>query len=324
MDAAEQPAGPSIGAIVCAYSFEREQDLADSVASLLAQSRPLAEIVVAIDHNPELAAACWQRWADEPAVRVIENSHRQGLSGARNSGVEAIGSDVIAFLDDDATAAPDWARHLAAHYTDKNVIGAGGAIDPDWLVGRPEWFPREFDWVVGCTYTGMPEGVADVRNMIGANMSLRADVFERVGGFSETVGRVGKRPVGCEETELCIRARRAIDGSRIVHDPAARVTHRVPSERSNFAYFRLRCYMEGISKAQVARLAGAGDALSSERAYTFKVLPRAILRGAGDALRGDFNGLRRAAAVAAGPLIAAAGYLRGRLAPSAFTGDPSG
>jgi GT2 family glycosyltransferase len=308
----------SFGVVVCAYSLEREDDLNAAIASLIAQSRAIEEILVVIDHNAKLAASALERWAGESTVRVIENDHKQGLSGARNTGVREIKTDVVGFLDDDASAAPDWAERIAAHYEDPNVIGAGGAIDPDWLEGKPEWFPPEFNWVIGCTYVGMPTEIADVRNMIGANMSLRASVFEAVGGFSETVGRVGKRPVGCEETELCIRALREIEQSRIVYDPSALVLHRVPAERGLWSYFRLRCYMEGISKAQVARLAGAGDALSTERNYTAKVLPKAIIRGIKEFFTGDRSGAPRAAATAAGPWIALAGYIRGRLAPSAF------
>lgn len=310
----------TFGAIVCAYSREREGDLTLAVESLLAQTRPIEEIVVVIDHNSELAAAAAAKWAQAPTVRVVENAHAKGLSGARNTGVSVVGSELVGFLDDDARAAPDWAEKLADRYVDEQVIGVGGAIDPEWPAagGRPRWFPPEFDWVVGCSYTGMPDELAEVRNMIGANMSFRRDLFERVGGFTEGVGRVGKRPVGCEETELCIRAWREIERARILYDPAAKVIHRVPPERARAGYFRARCFAEGISKAQVARLAGAADALSSERTYTFKVLPRAILRGLGEALRGDFSGFARACAVALGPPIAAAGYLRGRLAPNVF------
>ena len=44
---------------------------------------------------------------------------------------------------------------------------------------------------------------------MGCNMSFRREVFERIGGFAEEIGRIGKNPLGCEETELCIRARQA-------------------------------------------------------------------------------------------------------------------
>jgi hypothetical protein len=158
----------------------------------------------------------------------------------------------------------------------------------------------------------MPTAVADVRNMIGANMSLRRDVFERVGDFSSDVGRTGKLPVGCEETELCIRALAATDGGRIVYDPGAGVDHLVTAERGTWGYFRTRCYMEGVSKAQVVAMAGAQSGLSSERTYTAKVLPRGFFKGLGEGLRGDQAGLRRAAAIFTGLFVTTAGYLRSK------------
>lgn len=192
------------------------------------------------------------------------------------------------------------------------MIGAGGRIDPDWANGRPAWFPLEFDWVVGCTYLGMPTETADVRNMIGANMSLRSTVLERVGDFSSDVGRTGKLPVGCEETELCIRALDATNG-RIVYDPSAAVDHLVTPERGTWEYFRTRCYMEGISKAQVVKMAGAQSGLSSERTYTAKVLPLGFLRGLAQGLRGETAGPRRAAAIFWGLAATTTGYMRSKL-----------
>lgn len=301
--------GPTFGAVVCAYTLERLDDLLEAVGSLLAQSRPLEEIAVVIDHNDELLAEMRRR---HPELKIVANAYKRGLSGARNTGIEALGTDVIAFLDDDAAAAPDWAARIIAHYDDPGVIGAGGLIRADWLSGRPAWFPDEFDWVVGCSYRGLPTETADVRNMIGANMSLRAEVFERAGVFSTEVGRVGKRPVGCEETELCIRAI-AATGGRILYDPSAAVDHKVPAERATWRYFRTRCFMEGLSKAQVVRLAGSGQGLSSERSYSTRVLPAGVLRGLAGPLRGDWAGPARACAIVAGLLITTAGYLRGRL-----------
>ncbi|MFY9487537.1 MAG: glycosyltransferase family 2 protein [Solirubrobacterales bacterium] len=300
----------TFGAIVCAYTLERLDDLVAAIESLRAQTRELDQIVVVIDHNEQLLAVIGERFGG--GVTFVENRHKQGLSGARNSGIEAIDTDIVAFLDDDAEASPEWAGRIVAHYEDPSVIGAGGQVNPRWATQRPGWFPREFDWVVGCSYVGMPQQIADVRNMIGANMSLRRDVFERVGVFSTEVGRVGKKPVGCEETELCIRAL-AETGGRIVYDPAATVDHKVTAERATWSYFRTRCYMEGISKAHVVRLAGAGDGLSSERSYSTKILPLGVLRGIGDAFRGRGAGIGRAASIVAGLLTTSFGYARGRV-----------
>ena len=307
-------AAPSFGAVICAYSDERRDELIAAVDSLLGQSHKLDEIVVVIDHNDALLADSRERFEPQ-GVKVVPNAAKQGLSGARNTGIETIGTEIVAFLDDDAAALPDWASLIVAAYEDDQVIGAGGSIEPRWETARPKWFPDEFLWVVGCTYRGMPTERAPVRNMIGANMSLRSRVFEAAGEFSTEVGRVGKKPLGCEETELCIRALDAIDGSRIIYEPAARVNHLVTAERATWAYFRSRCFMEGISKAQVVRMAGHGQGLSSERSYSTKVLPLGVLRGIGDLFRGRPSGVGRAAAIVAGLAITTAGFIRGKFAP---------
>ena len=57
------------------------------------------------------------------------------------------------------------------------------------------------------------------------------------------------RPLGCEETDLCIRLARAEPGGVILYDPAVRVRHRVTRERARLGYFVVRCHAEGISKA---------------------------------------------------------------------------
>jgi glycosyltransferase involved in cell wall biosynthesis len=244
---------------------------------------------------------------------VVANRHAQGLSGARNTGVETASGDVVAFLDDDAAAEPDWLARLADAYADPAVIGAGGHVEPLWPAERPAGFPPEFDWVVGCSYRGLPEERAEVRNLIGANMSLRRDVLDDAGGFSSSLGRIGAVPLGCEETELCIRARRLRPGGTILHEPAARVGHRVAPVRTGWRYFRARCWAEGLSKAVVAELAGNDVGLSSERAYALRVLPGGVLRGLGDAARGDLSGALRALAIVAGLAVTAAGYAYGSL-----------
>lgn len=298
----------TLAVVVCAYSDERRGQVVQAIESLEAQTHAVDEIVLVIDHNDSLLADMRDRF---PSHTVVGNAQKRGLSGARNTGIEHSRSDAIAFLDDDARAASDWAELLMRHYEADDVIGAGGRIDADWETARPSWFPREFDWVVGCTYVGMPTEVAQVRNLIGANMSLRRSVFERVGDFSSDVGRTGKLPVGCEETELCIRAL-AATGGRIIYDPDAAVDHLVTRERATWNYFRTRCYMEGVSKAQVAAMAGAQSALSSERAYTVKVLPRGFFVGIGDLFRGRPTGVLRAGAIFSGLAITTAGYLRSK------------
>ncbi|MFL5802452.1 MAG: glycosyltransferase family 2 protein [Roseiflexaceae bacterium] len=303
---------PELSVIVCAYSEQRWDDLVAAIDSLRRQTIPPGEIIVIIDHNPALLA---RARASFPDVVVLENSQRRGLSGARNSGVAAARGAIIAFLDDDAEAAPNWIAQLLAGYSDPRVVGVGGAIEPLWQQPRPGWFPAEFDWVIGCTYRGTPASAAPVRNLIGANMSFRREVFVAAGHFRSEIGRVGTHPVGCEETELCIRIRQHWPEYTLLYRPEARVFHRVPPPRGRWSYFRARCYGEGISKALVRRFVGARDGLSSERSYTLRTLPSGVARGLADSARGDPHGLLRAGAIVAGLVMTVVGFVRGSVAP---------
>ena len=298
----------SISVVICAYTEARWDELVASVKSVQQQTIPPLEIIIVIDHNPALLERVRARI---PGAVVVANTEPRGLAGARNSGVAAARGEVIAFLDEDSTAAPDWLARISAGYAGQ-VIGVGGAIVPVWLAGRPRWFPTEFDWVVGCTFLGMPETSSRVRNLIGCNMSFQRQTFDQVGGFTSGIGRVGTRPVGCEETEFCIRTRQHSPKSELLFDAQARVYHQVPPSRATLTYFCSRCYAEGLSKALVSRLVGAQDGLASERTYTMQVLPRGVVRGLADTLlRRDPFGLARAGAIVAGLALTTAGFLIG-------------
>ena len=299
-----------ISVIICAYTQERWENLKAAVTSIQCQETPAGEIILVIDHNAALLEMARTQF---PNITVIENHGPRGLSGARNTGVEFAGKEVVAFMDEDAVAQPDWLTRLLMGYQDGHVIGVGGFVEPYWLAKRPVWFPDEFAWVVGCSYKGVPETMAQVRNMLGCNMSFRREVFASAGGFLNSLGRVGSQlPLSCEETEFCIRVNRRFPQSRFWYIPQARVRHSVPAHRVTWQYYRVRCYAEGLSKAMVANFVGAGQGLATERKYTTRTLPMGIMRGVKDAfLKGDLAGLLRASAIVAGLGITAAGYLVG-------------
>ncbi|MEU3557015.1 glycosyltransferase family 2 protein [Streptomyces fragilis] len=307
------PALPEVSVVVCVYTEDRWTDILAAVASVRAQSLPALETLLVVDHNPALRKRLEREYRDEPSVRVCANAGPRGLSAGRNTGITHARGEVVAFLDDDAVADPRWLRHLAEAYDDPRVMAVGGRTEPAWASGRrPAWFPEEFDWVVGCTYRGLPPGRVRVRNVLGGNASFRRTAFDAAGGFATGIGRDGgRRPLGCEETELCIRLGRALPEAVLLTDDRAVIRHRVPAARERFGYFRTRTYAEGLSKALVARSVGADKALESERRYVARVLPAGVLRGLGDAVRGRPGGAARAGAIVAGVLVTAAGYLVG-------------
>jgi hypothetical protein len=301
-----------ISVVIRCYTEERWAWLVEAVASASAQSLPAREVIVVVDGNPALLE---RARAHMPSATVVENDGPRGSAGAWNCGIAASAGEVVAFLDDDAVAAPDWLKQLALGYDSRDVVGVGGTIEPEWLAGRPRWFPSEFDWVVGCSYTGAPTVPAAVRNLIGCNMSFRRRVFAVAGGFRPGIGHVGGRPLGCDETELCIRIGRHWPWALLRHNPLARVRHKVPAARARWSYYCSRCAMEGRSKALVAQLVGGGDATTTERAYVSETLPAGVWRGVAESatqLRSD--GLLRAGAIVAGLAITTSTYSLARLA----------
>ena len=297
-------------AVVCTYTEARWADLVRAVASLLAQDTPPDQVVLVVDHNSGLLARARREFTS--AVEVITNDQHRGLAGARNAGVHAAWGDVVAFLDDDAVAESGWLRTMVTHFADPDVVGVGGAAVAVWPTERrPRRLPAEFDWVVGCTHRGLPDAVAPVRNPVGASMALRRNLFDVVGGFDTAMGRVGRIPLGCEETELAVRVRQRISGASFIHDPDAVALHYVSPDRVRVGYFVRRCFAEGLSKAALARRAGSQDALSSERRYSTVTLPRAALSSLGAVFTGDVSGLARAVVIVLGVATAATGYVVG-------------
>jgi len=312
------PAGAvlDVSVVVCAYTEQRWEQTRAAVNSILGQSPPPAQVLLVVDHNAALAARARQ---EIPWVTVIESDDSPGLSGARNTGLRAATQPVTVFLDDDAEARPGWLACLVEPYRRSDVVATGGSVYPRWPDRRPSWLPPAFDWVVGCSYVGLPDSEGAVRNPIGANMSLRTGLALQVGGFNAVLGRVGRHPRGCEETELAIRLTASRPGSVVLYVPAAGVDHHVGPDRVRIGYFVRRCWHEGQSKAAVVRLAGAAAGLDRERRQAAAVIPAALLRDLRRLATGEASALLRMTAAIAGLAAAAAGYATGslRLARSA-------
>lgn len=258
-----------VSVIVCAYTMARFDILRRAIDALYRQQLRPHEVIVVVDNNETLAN---RLEAVLPAgTTVLRNEGESGASAARNVGVAAASGELLAFIDDDAVADGDWLTHLTNRLADRSVTIVGGRIIAEWpAVGRPPWFPEELDWLVGCTYRGLPLREGNVlRNVISCNMALRREAFAAVGGFRPGWGRKGHIGGQGDDTEFCMRVQQRYPRCRIVYAPRAVVWHNVPNTRLRLAFLAERAYYEGFSKAQMKKLHRAlgRDALATESTY---------------------------------------------------------
>lgn len=311
----ELPPARTASVVISAYTLDRWPLTKQAVESSRDQTVPVEKVVLCIDNNPELlgrAKSEWQRVEGTP-VEVIGNGdpvdggeQQSGSASARNAAAARVTSDVVVFLDDDARPERDWIAQLMAVYEERpGAVAVGGAPLPVYETPRPTWYPPNFDWVFGCVFEGLPETVTPLARLIGANMSVRRDALERVGGFGTDY------PI--DDLELCIKLADAYGQKGLVYTPDAVVHHFVSSQRLTWAYFRHRCFSVNRAKAHLFSRLGPAASLAAERAFVLHTLRHQAMSALRRGLARDPGAFRSLGAMFAGIAFAGAGRCRGLL-----------
>jgi GT2 family glycosyltransferase len=103
-------------------AWERERELASTLASVTRQSAPPAEVVVVDDGSSDRSADV----AAEHGARVVRHDENRGVSAARNSGIDVATHDWIAFLDSDDEWLPGHLERLWRHRGHHLLVAAAG------------------------------------------------------------------------------------------------------------------------------------------------------------------------------------------------------
>jgi glycosyltransferase involved in cell wall biosynthesis len=219
-----------------------------------------------------------------------------GISDGRTQGLQLSTSDIVAFIDDDAWAEPDWLTALVNAFRQPHILGVGGHIVPEWEAPNLA-IPSELYWVIGSTYRGHRETAGPISRPIGANMAVRREPFIELGGFSSVFGRQrGLVLRSNEELAAFSGMTKRFGADSVQYVPTARVHHFVPRERCSFRYVIRRSKAEGLSKADVRQLRGR-SVMGDDRHYAYSVLPAAVASRMFRGMRGDFGALRGAAMI---------------------------
>ncbi len=188
-----------------------------------------------------------------PMRYVFES--RQGKSYALNTGIEVAQGEIIAFTDDDVRVAPGWLDAACAGLdTDPAIDYTGGPVRPIWGGPPPPWLDQHRGDLWGTLAIldyGTDGFVFEERQRVplGANMAVRRQLIDRIGGFDAELGRRGRSLLGQEQAEFFARGRSF--GARGLYAPAMDLHHHVPRERLTKRYFRRWWFWKGVSRARV-------------------------------------------------------------------------
>lgn len=248
---ARRTAGELCLSVVVA-TYQRYRDLPRAIASLLAQDLARGSLdIIVVDNSPDAARAraFADRYAGIDGLTYLVEA-RPGLSNARNVGLERSRAPIVAFIDDDAVAAPDWARQIdrAFGLSDQRVAAVGGRVLPRFVSARPAWLADELmgylsiiDWKGGLRELARHEWIA------GCNMAFRRDRLVDAGGFPLQLGRNGHGHMLLSNDESAVVARLREQGHVAVYAPEACVEHVIDPARLDRAWFRRRAAWQAVS-----------------------------------------------------------------------------
>jgi glycosyltransferase involved in cell wall biosynthesis len=246
-----------ISAIICTHN--RDQYLGAAIDSLLHQDFAGEYEVIVVDNaSTDRTREVVEPRLSHPRLRYIHEAVL-GLSVARNTGAKNSLSPILAYLDDDAVASPQWLQVLHDAYQENEKLAiAGGKVTLLWSPGTtsPPWLSPGLAANLGAYDLGSAPLYIDRPGLTprGLNYSVRQTFLEQIGGFDIHLGRVGKNLLSNEELMMTERALEL--GWQVAYLPAAAAAHNVAPERVHRAWFLNRGWWQGISECYREELSG--------------------------------------------------------------------
>lgn len=198
---------PRISVIITTYN--EEDNIRTCLGSLEQQKGDIPFETILVDSSRDRTAAIVRE--EFPHVILITRPERTYCGDGRNSAIERARGDIIAFLDADCAAAPDWIEQIELTHAG-SCRAAGGTIanrEPASLTAWASYF---------CEYSrympGSPSG--RVKDMAGANLSFDRALFDAYGPFIN----------GTYASDSAFNARLAEAGISICYAPEISIGHR--------------------------------------------------------------------------------------------------
>ncbi len=240
---------PVLSAVICTHN--RYKSVSATINSVLAQNIDRQDYEIIVVDNSTDAEQAQQFGAQYDGIenfRYVRESI-PGLSNARNVGAHLALAPIVAYLDDDAVAPPQWLRELSLGYQkfgDRAAI-VGGPVEPVWAMPRPHWLTSDLEGFFSIVDHG-----GEIRELLphewlaGCNYSVRRDWLFAAGGFSTELGRKGALSLLSNEETLVSESIRA-KGGKIIYVPGAGVKHYIDPSRTSADWLKRRIAWQAVS-----------------------------------------------------------------------------
>lgn len=260
-----------ISVVVCTYNrVDLIRGCLDSLAKQTAD--PALFEVLVIDNNS--TDGTYQLVADYtrlPNLRLIKEE-KQGLSHARNRGMQEAKGNYIAYLDDDARVEEHYIENILVllnKFSDA-IDCFGGPILPFYTTPKPEWFKDVYEIRRMRLEAGLQK---KGQTFSGSNMIWNRSTLESLGGFNPEVGIRGDKLILGEETLLFDRLWDT-QVPQLYYCPDLVVYHWVPEQKMKVIYRLKRALANGLT---MGRIDTRNSSLFRKISFFFKHLGWIIL-----------------------------------------------
>ena len=215
--------------VICTYNrFQFLIETVDSVLDVL-KERADFELLIIDNNSSDKTFSLKEKYISNNKIKYILETN-QGLSHARNRGIEESAGEILVYLDDDIELVSDYFETCDKIFSDFSISISGGKVLPH-NVDIPVWLPKSYYHLVSVYDLG--NSPKFVRHLMGGNFAIRKEDALKIGFYDSALGRNGKKLAGGEETDYQNRA--SLMGYKMYYHPQQNILHKI-NDKLNETY----------------------------------------------------------------------------------------
>lgn len=233
-----------ISIIICTYNrVDNLKDCFNCLASQEITSNFAWEVLLVDNNSSDHTKQFTLDYAAQADFKLRYSfESQQGLSHARNHGVNDSTGRILIFIDDDIRVSKNWLQSIVNAFNTQQCDAVGGRIHIESPAKLPKWITLDMYGFLGHQDFGNePRSMDGYKEFpFGGNMAIKRAVFEKIGLFDTSMGRKGtglkkEELFKGEETDFFHRL--ADVGGRFYYQPEALVLHKILAHQLKPKFF---------------------------------------------------------------------------------------